>query len=222
MGRTKNSPSALPGFCALFLFFIYPHAPYAQGLKGVTYTCANDTILSKLDYCTNPSGNKFFSIDDISISTDYTLLDSISLHTNSYNAEILILSPAINDRDGAAAATCRNSKYNKRLFVLLTNAKNKFHVQTINERLILNENDAQSEPYKKIVPDKNGFILQYFIGSINKCSFNFHFAIRGQDIYLVANEYNCYTTDLKTAKKGTRKYNKKISQVDIYKYLPLP
>jgi hypothetical protein len=210
--------------CILFTLLFSPAILYSKNRKGVTYTCSNDTIISKLNYCSNPAKNKFFNVEDICISTDYAILDSTTLYVNNnaIPSKILILSPTINDQDYTNAPDCRNSKYNKRLFVLLAADKDKFHVRLINEHLILNEYDEQSEPYRKITTDKNGFTLKYFIGSINKCNFNFHFVFRGNDIYLIDNEYNCYTSDLKTSKKGIRKYNIKIDKVDINKYLDIP
>ncbi len=224
MEKTKGHLFAIL-ICGVFIFTaIAPLPALSKSFKGNSYICINDSILSKLNFCNNHIKNKFFNVGNVSISADYEIKDSISLLINNdlIPDKILVLSPTVNNDDDAETSACRNSRYNKRLFVVLLSNNTKFHVSTINENLILNEHDSQSEPYRKMVAERRGFILEYFIGSVNKCYFNFHCSIRDANIYLISNEYNCYRTDLTSSKKGTRKYNEKIDNVDIYKHMSIP
>jgi hypothetical protein len=192
---------------------------------GITITGRN--IFSKFGSC-DINANKYFKdYLGLKISSDFQILDSIRINANDDGIPdyVVVLSPVIQEEE-LFGSFCYKQSYNHRLLLILNSSTNGYIVHTVGENVIVNKSEYQSEPFRKLLSTKDGFGLSFFIGSVNKCYYDFFFKKNNGNYYLDSSFYNCYKVDLSANDEKKRTYqlsdSTAIEKIDIRKYLVIP
>ncbi|HTB30647.1 MAG TPA: hypothetical protein VK808_01390 [Bacteroidia bacterium] len=193
-------------FIVLWLCLIFSGiTTYAQ-LDTLTYSLEGNTLQPNLKFPQSNSSpfKQYFNYRGIKISKYYEMLDSLAIDSKH---RVLILSTIVQQGDYSSSIPISEGK---RLLVILRNTGGKWTIDYVNENVILNTDYSQSEPYQGIKRDSAGFSLKYFIGSVNKCTFIFHFKLEDDNFYLNKYLTDCYKIDLSSDKKKEHSYKDKI------------
>jgi len=110
--------------------------------------------------------------------------------------------------------------------VTILSENDKYIIGTVNERLILNNSEFYSLPYKKLSKEKDGFSINYFVGSTIRCRYKFTFNGSVDSCYLKTATYSCYVMDLSKEEDKEIKYGQadstKLENVDVRKFINIP
>jgi hypothetical protein len=201
---------------------------YAQN-DSLTYSVADNTLSPHLKFTQDAEvlGNHYTRVEGIRIAKFYVVLDSLFIKNTEGKPEYCMLVLSNVGQDGV-----ENNEYTvlpegKRLLVVLKYIKGKYVIDYVNENVILNVDYSQSEPFLGIKRDSAGFYLKYFIGSVNKCTFIFHFKLEDDKFYLSSYNKDAYRIDLMTHKKKEYTFKEKsegrnLKNIRIEKYLVIP
>ena len=195
-----------------------------------TYSIINDSIIPKLKSCNNVATsniiNEYYNYWGITFSKYYIILDSIKIDIDKDGADdrFLVISP-ITQIYSPDTLNCDHQTGKKLAIILLAN-KGKYKINYVNENIILNDYEYQSEPYCGIKPNRHGFAICFFIGSIIKCKYWFSFRIKNGDIYLIKRKYDCYVTDLSNNAKQIKNYklteDNNLEKINIRNFIEIP
>ncbi|OGS72030.1 MAG: hypothetical protein A3F91_03685 [Flavobacteria bacterium RIFCSPLOWO2_12_FULL_35_11] len=193
-----------------------------------TFSIIQDGIIPKLKNCdtSNSLVNEYYSYLGIKFSKYYIILDSLKIDINKdgFLDRFLVIAP-ITQIYSPDTLPC-DQQTGKKLAVVLLAQQNKYTISYVNENLILNDYEFQSEPYCGIKSCNHGFILCFFIGSIIKCEYNFYFKIKNGNLYLYKRKYDCYVTDLSSNAKQTKKHpfskETNLSSINTRNFIDIP
>lgn len=212
----------------IFAFSCQRNQDPVKRFEGRTYILENSQKLySKLDSCMPKANGGFQEFNGIKISSDYLIIDSLSLDLNRDHLpdKIMVLSPRLQEED-ELSNKCYNSPFNNRLLVTILSQNDKYIIGTVNERLILNNSEFYSLPYKKLNREADGFSINFFVGSTIRCRYKFTFKGTVNNCYLQNSKYSCYVMDLSKDEEKEIKYNQvdstKLENVDIRKFITIP
>lgn len=165
-----------------FLFIsliIIPRYLLSQQGGFDTFTFKNDTIKSKIVLCDPQEQTSLFRLFNLIIDSNFLIIDSMKCMLNTDNSYyyIFILSNKIQEND-VHIADC-DEKYNMRLLIILLSKDNKFDLPIINENIILNRTDYQSEPFRELVCINSGFKIGFYFGTRIRYYYDFYFKFGG-------------------------------------------
>ena len=195
--------------------------------KDSSIAIIDNMIYSKFSSCDVNANVKFNDFLGVQISKDFQILDSLKLNVNEDMTPdyVIVLSPVIQEEE-QFKSPCYKFSHNRRLLVILSSSPNGYTVNTVAENAIVNKSEYQSEPFRKLLSTKDGFGLSFFIGSVNKCTYEFYFKKSKNGYFLDSSVYNCYKTDLSAnaEKKEAHKISDStnIKNIDIRTYLVIP
>jgi len=196
---------------------------------SLTYIAQDNTIRPNLKFTKDDEAltTHYKHVAGIKISKYYEVLDSLFINPEKGSSKYRVLVLSTLAQDGAADNAYPNLPEGKRLLVVLKYEKGKYVIDYVNENVILNVDYSQSEPYLGIKRDSAGFALKYFIGSVNKCTFIFHFNLEDDTFYLSKYSADYYTIDLSKEKKKEHVYKDKtegrnLRNIRIEGYLQAP
>lgn len=196
-------------------------------LEGESYFYKDGELTSKFNLCDSSMQTKQFTVfHNFRFTDNYVIKDSVYSDINNDKVKdwILVLSPAIQE-DDSFAHPCYYSKYNKRLLVVALSKNGKSDL-IVNEHAILNKAESQSEPFRKIDLDKNGFTIKYYLGSTLRCYFDFSFTKNDDDFYLHSLRRECYLIDLSKSDTLYQKYavadSLNLNKIDARKFINFP
>ena len=210
-------------FLILLLYF---NVSWSQNVNSNSkvYLFKNDTLKSFLPKCDSEHAQIFRKLINITIDTRFKVIDSIKCKLNSddLNDYIFILSNNIQE-ENLPSTEC-NRKYNKRLLVIFLSKKNNFQI-LINQNVILNKWEYQSEPLRGVKCAKNGFILSFYVGTRTRYYYDFLFTLNKNNfIYLTHSESE--SNDIHRDGSGQQKRrnypqnrNTNLKSIDIRKFI---
>ena len=213
--------------CFYPIFFLLIFLGSSSAYCQQSFLLKGDTIIARYNLCDTSHHLDFYNIKNVLISSDYEIIDSVSLHINNdkFPDLVLILEPQVDPeykidsggqyiRDGDCRSYDTNG--NKLLVVLLSQGAGKYKIGLINQHAI--EKDQSVFYYKgKMKNVRNGFYTNYSWGSVNRCEYSFYFKVIDGEIYLVSNEYGCYNEHIYNPKNGTKHYKINVKTLDIEK-----
>jgi hypothetical protein len=192
------------------LLLIAPFFSCAQKTTQNTFIFTHDTLLSKISLCDSQKSKSFYRLKTLIIDSNLILIDSV---VSDFNKDrvldfVLVLSTKI--QEGDLSITDCNKKYNKRLIVVLLSTRKEYYAPIINENVILNTAEYQSNPFRKIEKLKNGFLVKFYFGTRIRYYYDFYFAFDGKkDFYLYKSKSENYDIRISGANESREdKYSK--------------
>jgi hypothetical protein len=151
---------------------------WSQNVKSNSdvYSLKNDTLKSYLSNCDAGRTQVFRKLINITIDSRFKVIDSIKckLNYDDLNDYIFLLSNNIQEEN--LPSTKCDRKYNRRLIVIFLSKKNTFQI-LINQNIILNNWEYQSEPVRGVKCAKKGFILSFYVGTRIRYYYDFLFKL---------------------------------------------
>ncbi|WP_118973652.1 hypothetical protein [Taibaiella koreensis] len=214
------------------LLFAFLNACYAQHatnqkIEGKSFLFEKDRLSSKRHLCKQDKNPTFLNFKGIQFSSSYVLIDSLNVDLNKDGIAdwIVILSPRIQELDQYKDA-CYKTVFNTRLLMAIISEKGSYHVSAINENLILNRFEYQSEPYRKIEKEVDGFVIRFYIGSVIRCNYDFHFTANKGGPFLSKTSYDCYRRDLSRSAQSSLNFKNanttSLSKINIRPFIRIP
>ncbi len=212
-------------FIALVILNVFSFAVFPQKL---TYINSNNCIIPSSEvYNTDSIDLGCFTFLGIKISNFYLIKDSLKLKLNN-DSKIdyyLIISPITQEYGEDTVHVTPHLA--KRLLILLVSENNKYNISFINENIIPNNYDYQSDPYMGITLNEwEGINLSVSTGSSVKCHYKYFFKKNNKGTYLAKSNMNCYLINLTDSYEKERLYkfkkNRRIETIILDNYLYKP
>ena len=147
---------------------------------------------------------------DLTVDTELIIKDSIKTRINSDSKidYVFVLSNKIQEED-LPYTTC-NTKYTKRLLLVFLSDRDGQYRHIVNEDVLLNNIEFQSDPFRKITSLKDGFKLSFYFGTRIRYYYDFSFReYKEDDIFLYKSKSNSYDIHISGANKSQdRNYNR--------------
>ena len=179
-----------------FLFVVFIISPiylFAQKKPSPTFSFQNDTLKSKIGYCDPLSQISYYRLLNVTVDSNLLLIDSLKSDLNGDKSLDYIFVFSNKIQEGDLQLTDCNVKYNKRLLIIVLSRGNKYHPPIINENVILNTTEYQSDPFRKVVSLKNGFQLKFYLGTRIRYYYDFFFKFDGKkDFFLYKSKSESY------------------------------
>lgn len=185
----------------MFTFSIFAQKKHSS----VTFEFEKDTLKSKLRLCDSIQNASYYKLLDAKVDTKFVILDSIKTRINKDSKfdYVFVLTNKIQEED--SAYTDCNTKYAKRLLIVFLSNGNNYYSHIINEDVVLNNIEYQSNPFRKITSLKEGFKLSFYFGTRIRYYYDFYFkADKENNIFLEKSKSNSYDIHI----SGTNKSRK--------------
>jgi hypothetical protein len=207
------------------ILVIIPGYLFSQEKTGEAFIFKNDTLKSKINQCYSAGGYSFNQLLSLKVDTNFLVIDSLKCKLNNDNEYdyIFILSNNIQER--FMEITDCNVLYNKRLMLIFMSKNGKYNSPIINENVVLNRTDFQSEPFKKIECDGKGFKLSFYLGTRIRYDYDFYFSFDGvKDIFLnksISRSYDIHASGKNTMqeRKHARTQATNIKGINVNKFI---
>jgi hypothetical protein len=204
---------------------INPICLFAQKSIDITFSFRNDTLKSKISHCNSPSPPSYYRLLNFTIDSNYLLIDSMKSNFNTDKTLDYIFVFSNKIQEGDLQITECNKKYNKRLLVVLLSKGNKYEASIINEKVVLNTTEYQSDPFRKITSLKNGFQLSFYFGTRIRYYYDFIFKFDGRsDFFLYKSKRESYDIHVSESneimeKKYLRTKSTNLKNMDIRNFI---
>jgi len=177
-------------------------------LKGKAFELSNDTLKSNLRLCDSLAEVEYQKLININIYLDnrFIVIDSLKaqIDNDTIYDYIYVLSNKL-QQQYLPNSSCE-AEYNKRLLICFF-SDDKHCPLTINENVILNQQEYQVNPFRKISLVDKGFKLSFYLGTRVKYFYDFYFKMnKNNDWFLYRTESSSYDIHVSNSNKSQKKY----------------
>jgi hypothetical protein len=199
------------------LFSILSVFSFAQKKSiDLSFEFEKDTLKSKLRVCDSTGNNGYHKLLDIEVDDNFIVIDSIKEEniSNSKFEYVFILSNKVQEDD--LQYTDCNTPFAKRLLIVFYSNNKGNYKHIINEDVILNNIEYQTNPYRKISRLKDGFKLSFYFGTRIRYYYDFYFKVdEKNNFYLYKSQSKSYDIHVSGSNKSREKIYKKSKYTDL-------
>ncbi len=175
-------------------------------IKGKTFSLSNDTVQSNLRLCDSLKITKYQRLRYLHVDNRFIVIDSLKAKIDGDNIYdyIYVLSNKI-QQEYLPNSSCE-IEYNNRLLICFFSNNRRFPV-LINENVILNQQEYQVNPFRKISFINGGFKLSFYIGTRIRYYYDFYFRVdKNNNYFLYRVKSSNYDIHLSDSNKAQNKY----------------